>query len=256
MGKIKFLGTGASVGVPVVGCSCDICQSSDPRDKRLRAAALISYQGKNYLIDAGPDIREQLLKNGVTTLEAVFLTHTHFDHVAGLDDLRVFSFREGRPLPIIASKESFASLEQRYPYLFSQKPLNKQKFQPISLEKEQGYHEHQDLSFHYFSYRQVGMKVTGFRFGKFAFVTDIKEYDESLFQSLESVETLVLSVLDEKETRAHIGMEEALSIAETLGVNKLYLTHLCHTISHKKLQSTLPNFCQLAYDGLEIDINL
>lgn len=256
--KAQFiiLGSSASLGVPVIGCSCSVCLSKDINNKRLRSSSLLTIGSKRFLIDAGPDFRQQALAYNVTDLSGVILTHTHFDHIAGLDDLRAFSFLKKKPLPLLLSEESLKDLENRYFYLFKKDGYGGQRFETQVLKEDKGKASFEGLEINYFSYFQVGMKVTGYRFKDFAYVTDIKDYDDSLFEALKGVKILVLSALDWNPTRAHIGVHEALRLAKTIGAQKVYLTHLGHELEYKKTNEALPEFLQLAYDGLIIDFEI
>ncbi len=254
--QLVFLGSSASLGVPVLGCTCHVCESCDTKNKRLRPSALLLVDGKKYLIDAGPDLRAQALNYKLTDLDGVLLTHTHFDHIAGLDDLRVFSFLRKKPLPLLLSKSSYEDLHKRYFYLFKSDIFGGQRFAPQILEKSNGSCSFEGLNLSYFSYIQVGMRVTGFRFKNFAFVTDIKEYEDTIFDELKGVEILILSALDWEPTRAHIGVNQAIEIATRVGAKKAYLTHIGHELEYKKTNEALPEFFQLAYDGLKIDFEI
>ena len=251
--KITFLGTSASLGVPVIGCECETCSSKLQKNKRLRSALLLQTSNRNFLVDVGPDFRSQALSHRITRLDGVFLTHTHFDHVAGLDDLRVFAFFQKKPLPLLVSDETRKDLVARFPYLFI--PEN-QKFSFNVLKKDRGKDNFEGLDFSYLSYSQADMKVTGLRFNDFAFITDIKNYEETLFEDLEGVRVLVISALDWKPTRAHLGVHEALKIGEKLKVDKLYLSHIGHELEYEKTNKDLPKFAEVAYDGLSIEIDL
>lgn len=254
--KAVFLGTSGSLGIPVIGCSCTVCISQDIKDKRLRPSCLIEYNKKKYLIDAGPDIRLQALKHHVTSLDGVLITHTHFDHVAGLDDLRVYSFQNKKPLPLLASKESLSELKKILPYLFSEDSQENSKFLPTSLGEDFGSCLFEGLPVNYFSYYQSEMKVLGYRFKNFAYVTDIKNYSERIFTELQGLEVLVLSALDWVDTRAHIGLNTVLEICKKIQPKKVYLIHIGHKLGYKITNEKLPEFIRLAYDGLSIDFEV
>ncbi len=251
--KITFLGTSASLGVPVVGCKCDTCSSKLKQNKRLRSSLFLETENQKFLIDAGPDFRSQALSYQISNLNGVFLTHTHFDHVAGLDDLRVFAFFQKKPLPLLVSRETKKDLTDRFPYLFI--PEN-QKFSFKILKEERGQETFEGLNFSYLSYGQANMKVTGLRFNEFAFITDIKEYENTLFEDLQGVKTLVISALNWEPTRAHLGIKEVLEIGEKLKVERLYLSHIGHELEYEKTNNALPNFAKVAYDGLSIEVKI
>ena len=247
--KFLFLGTGASSGVPVVGCSCSICKSGDFRNQRLRSCGLLSKGNKNYLIDVSPDIRFASLKYKITEINGVFLTHPHEDHIGGINDLRPFSYlNNNRKIPLVLSDITNEVLNIRFDYLA-------ERFEKRVLEGELGQIFMGDLEVRYFTYSQQGLKVNGFRFDKFAYVTDIKDYSESIFFDLEGVETLVLGAINEKDSRMHFSISEACVFkAKIKSVKVCYLTHLSHDVDYETLSQSLPLGMRLAYDGLEIDV--
>ena len=253
-GTFLFLGTSASAGVPQIGCKCEICSSKSKFDKRLRPAGLLHVGGKSLLIDAGPDLRQQLLKSDVTHLDGLLLTHTHFDHIAGIDELRIFYVITGRRFPCLLSKESYEELRTRYHYFFEKKGTSlSAQFNVQILEGDRGETEFLGVKFKYFSYFQGGMKVHAFRLGNFAYVTDIRDYPESVFEDLEGVETLVLSALRKEPSNVHFNFEEAVAFARRAGAKKTWLTHLSHFHTCEEGNSLLPEDVRLAYDGLQLE---
>jgi phosphoribosyl 1,2-cyclic phosphate phosphodiesterase len=256
-GKFLFLGTGSSLGVPVVGCGCETCGSQSLYNTRTRTSGLLKIEGKNYLIDVGPDFRLQALKHGIHKIDGLILTHTHFDHIAGIDELRIFSFLKEGNIPCLLSVDSYEELEKRYYYLF--KGISKEDsatvlFDFLILKNDQGQVRFVDLPLIYFSYFQGSMKVLGFRLGNFAYVTDIKKFDETLFEILKDVDCLVLSALRKEESRLHFNLNDAIHFAERIGAKKTYLTHIAHEIEHLEVSKELPDSVNIGYDGLEIDI--
>lgn len=252
-----FLGTGSSLGVPLIGCSCEVCLSKNPKNKRLRSAMLLEIGGKVIVIDTGPDFRYQALRAELTYLDGVIYTHAHHDHVAGIDDLRVFSFKNKAPLPCLASNETADDLEMRYGFMF--KP---HKYEPsigprlslIRLKEPSGDTQFLGIPIHYFSYEQIGMEVTGIKIGTFAYVTDIKKYSDEVFKQLEGVETLVISALRFTSSYMHLTVDEAVDFIQRIGCKRAYLTHISHEIDHEKANACLPSGIEFAYDGLKISI--
>lgn len=254
-GRFLFLGSGGSMGVPVIGCSCPVCTSNSPNNKRLRSSGLLKVQGKAFLIDAGPDFREQALKYRINHLDGILLTHTHFDHIGGLDDLRVFYFIQRHPLSCLVSQETFEELKVRYHYLMI--PLQNGKtvctqldFQ--ILEGDFGKVDFQGVPIHYLTYFQAGMKVTGYRIGNFAYVSDIREYTDEVIEALKGVETLVLSALRFSASEMHFSVEEAIAFARKVRAKKTWFTHIAHDLDHDKTNELLPPDIRMGYDGLEI----
>jgi phosphoribosyl 1,2-cyclic phosphate phosphodiesterase len=255
--KFIFLGTGGSMGVPVIGCKCHVCKSEDPKNSRLRSSGLIVFDNKKVLIDCGPDFRYQALRHGIDHLDGVFLTHGHYDHTASLDDLRGYFLHDQHSIPILLSKETAADVVVRFNYVFK-KELSAHFLMPkIDLQllpEERGEKEFAGLDVRYFTFDQVGMKVNGLRIGNFAYVSDIKTYPESIFEDLKGVETLVLSALRFPPSHMHLSVDEAVEFAQRVGAKQTWLTHISHDLEHEKTNAYLPSNIRMAYDGLEIPL--
>lgn len=252
--SLTFLGTGASLGVPIIGCNCAVCTSRSPYNRRTRSSALLKIGDKRFVIDIGPDFREQALFYPITELDGVIITHSHQDHVAGLDDLRVYPFRKQRPLPLLASSETARDLRNRFGYLFEKRIPEGDipALEMVELGSGGGEGKFQGVSFHYFFYEQMGMKVTGFRFGDLAYVTDIKTYSEALFTPLKGLDTLIVSALRQATAHMHLSVDDALEFGRKAGAKHIYLTHLSHDLDYDAVNRSLPSNVRLAYDGLEI----
>jgi phosphoribosyl 1,2-cyclic phosphate phosphodiesterase len=257
--SILFLGTGGSMGIPVIGCTCPICRSSSPRNQRLRPSAFLTVGNKRILIDAGPDFRTQALKHGIQGLDGVIFTHAHHDHTAGIDDLRVFYMWTKKSLPCLVSQETAQDIKDRYKYIFEAEYPSHKLVSRIDLEILEG--DRGDVLFlgekiHYFSFEQAEMKVTGFRFGNLGFVSDIRKYPESIFEDLNGVEILILSALRFNPSPLHFSIGEAIEFANKLEVSKTWLTHLSHEVDHDVANRDLPSNVSLAYDGLIIKFRM
>jgi len=258
-GELLFLGTGASSGVPVVACLCDVCRSSSSYNKRLRPAALLRVNEKQILIDAGPDLRQQALQHKINALDGVILTHSHYDHVGGIDDLRVYYLINGQPLPCLASKETYNEIRTRAPYFFS--PKQEEKSLPAQLafqclNEDFGAASFAGLKLHIVSYTQGGQKVTGFRLGNMAFVSDIRQFSPRVIEEIKGVKVLVISALRKTKSLMHLNIDEAIDFSLDVGAAKTWFTHLSHEVDHESVLRELPWNVSLAYDGLAIHFEL
>lgn len=257
--KFLFLGSGGSAGVPIITCKCRVCTSSFPFNKRYRPSALLSVGKKSFLIDVGPDFRDQALHFGIEDLAGVFLTHTHYDHIGGLDELRVFYFKHKKRLPILASVETYDELKHRFHYLFKTRQADgslQSQFDFTLLEDEFGKTRFEGIRLQYLSYFQANMKVTGYRFGSLAYISDIREYDERIIEDLKGTETLVLSALRYEPSEVHFSIEEAIEFSRKVGAKRTFLTHISHDLEHEETNQKLPKEIRLAHDGLEIPLEL
>ncbi len=252
IGKLIFLGTSSSTGVPVIGCHCAVCTSNFSFNQRLRPSLLLKMKGLCFLVDVGPDFRQQALRYGIDHLDGLILTHTHFDHIAGIDDLKVYTFTSKEKLPCLLSMDSLQELQRRYSYLFDEKT----HFKLDILPKDHGMISFLGLEVRYTTYVQGGMKVNGYRFGDLAYVTDIRDFDESIFSFLDGVQTLVLSAPREEKSKLHISIEEAVLFAKRSKAKHTLLTHLSHSLDYKIMNQKLPTSVQLAFDGQEIEFQL
>jgi phosphoribosyl 1,2-cyclic phosphate phosphodiesterase len=254
--RLVILGSGTSFGVPVIGCECRVCKSTDPRNKRTRVAALMEGDdGAVILVDTPPEIRLQLVNANVRRVDAVLYTHDHADHIHGIDDLRAISVRIGE-LPVYGPPETLDRLEQRFGYIFdpgiippagttkprlTRTPLDAGKEVVICgqtvlpLEVDHG-----------------GTRVYGYRFGRMAYVTDAKDVPATTRRMLDGVEILVVNALFERQHPTHLSIPEAVSLAGEVGARHTYLTHLTHDFAHTELASRLPSGVEPAYDGLSV----
>lgn len=253
--QLLFLGTGGSMGIPVIGCHCDVCLSDSPYNRRLRTSALLMVKGQHILIDAGPDFRIQALKHEINRLDGVLFTHTHYDHTAGIDELRVYYMHHQSMIPCLLSEITAHELTRRFHYLFTNQTSVNQLTTKIvlhTLEGEKGSVIFLGMKVGYVTFEQAGMLVNGFRFGNLGYISDIKNYPETIFDDLDGVETLVLSALRFQPSPLHFTIDEAVVFAQRLGIKKTWLTHIAHEVDHEATNVDLPSNIQLAYDGLSI----
>lgn len=254
MAHLTFLGTGTSQGVPVIGCQCEVCLSKDIQDKRLRTSVMISFDETNILIDAGPDLRYQLLREGFEDVEAILFTHQHNDHTAGLDDVRPINFRQGRHMPLYATPSVQRNLEARFSYAFGDTPYpGAPQLEFVTISKD-----------HNFSIKGIdilpievshglGNTVMGFRFGDLVYITDCKSITAQEYEKIKGAKILILNALHHKIHYSHLNLTEALAIIEDIQPEQAYLTHLSHQMGKAvDVTATLPQGVSLAYDGLRI----
>jgi phosphoribosyl 1,2-cyclic phosphate phosphodiesterase len=250
--RLTFLGTGTSTGVPAVGCPCDVCRSEDPRDKRLRASILIEYDGRAVVVDTGTDFRQQALRVGLDRLDAVLFTHAHADHIFGLDDIRPFNFRTGRPIPCYADERTWEGLRRVYDYVFN--PTSYGGVPQVEPHVVDGPVELFGRVFepHYVVHGRL--PVLGYRFGGGAYVTDCSEIPDSTVEALRGLDVLVLDGLRYADHPTHMTIPKALAYVERIRPRRTFLTHMNHEVSHEAVGRELPAGVALAYDGLVLEV--
>jgi phosphoribosyl 1,2-cyclic phosphate phosphodiesterase len=251
--KITFLGTGTSQGIPVIGSNHPVCQSPDPRDKRLRVSVLVSWKNFNFVIDCGPDFRQQMLTNKVNRLDGILFTHEHADHTAGIDDIRPYFFRQG-DIPIFAHQRVVDSLRKRFDYIFADNnrypgaPAVKVNF----VRKNEAFRigDIRAIPVEAFHNR---LPVFGYRLGDFAYLTDVKTISDEETEKIKGVKALTINALRKDPHHSHFNLEEALGFVEKVGPDRAYLTHISHNMGfHEEVEKELPDNVHLAYDNLSI----
>ncbi|APY12429.1 MBL fold metallo-hydrolase [Seonamhaeicola sp. NFXS20] len=252
--KITFLGTGTSQGIPIIGSKHPVCLSNNSKDKRLRVSVLVEWDNYTYVVDCGPDFRYQMLRAGCNKINGILFTHEHADHVMGLDDIRPFYFRQG-DIPLYAHKRVLKSLKQRFDYVFKTKnkypgapsvTLNRIKNKPFKLG---------NLEVVPVKGKHANLQVFGFKFGDFAYLTDMKTVKNKEIEKIKNVKVLVVNALRKEPHHSHFNLEEALAFIKKVNPEKAYLTHISHLLGfHDEVEKTLPENVFLAYDELEITI--
>lgn len=253
--KITILGSGTSQGVPVIACDCHVCNSNKAKDKRLRSSIMITLGNENYVIDSGPDFRQQMLNNKVKSLKGIIFTHEHKDHVAGLDDVRAFNYREKRDMEVFCSGQVSEALKREFQYVFSENKypgiprikLNiienkifelpcRNKITPI-------------LVMHY------KMPVFGYRIGNFTYITDAKTVSDQEIEKIKGTEILIVNALHQSEHISHFNLNEALDFISKVSPKKAYLTHISHLFgTHEEIEKLLPDNVYPAFDGMQLEL--
>jgi len=252
--RITFLGTGTSQGIPIIGSTHPVCLSTNKKDKRLRVSVLIEWDTFTYVVDCGPDFRYQMLRSGCTKIDAILFTHEHSDHVLGLDDIRPFFFKHG-DIPIYAHKRVLKALAKRFDYIFATENkypgaptviANRIKNKPFKINNLEvipvkGEHD--------------ALQVFGFRFGDFAYLTDMKTVSDFEIEKIKNVKVLVINALRIAPHRSHFNLDEALDFINKVHPEKAYLTHISHLLGfHDEVEKSLPENVFLAYDELQLTI--
>ena len=251
--QLTFLGTGTSQGVPMIGCGCEVCKSTDSRDKRLRASVLVKHEGLRILVDAGPDFRYQMLRAGVSSLDAILLTHNHKDHTGGLDDIRAFNYLEKKATQIYCEKYVEESLRKEYSYAFEEirypgapewdvhiiddKPFTVNGVEIIPIRG-----------------RHFKLPVLGYRFGNIAYCTDMNHIPDEEYEKLQNLDHFIINCVRRGRHISHYSLEQAIEVAQKVGARQSWLTHLSHQLPcYADLKNELPEGILPAFDGLVLD---
>ena len=252
--KVTFLGTGTSTGVPQIGCHCDTCTSTDPRDKRLRASALVDTDnGQRLLIDCGPDFRQQILRHGSPELTALLITHSHYDHVGGIDDLRPYCYPDS--FPVYCKADVDHDLRTRMPYSFAKHLYpGVPTFSMHTIDGDRPFQVGPDTVTP-LPVMHAKLPIVGFRIGGLSYITDCKTMPDSTLDLLRGTDTLVINALRHEPHMSHLSLDEALAIVRKVGARQTYLTHISHQLGrHAQVSPTLPQGLHLAYDGLTVQV--
>ena len=253
--KVTFLGTGTSQGIPIIGSNHPVCLSKNPKDKRLRVSVLVQWKTFNYVIDCGPDFRQQLLANPINTLDGILFTHEHADHTAGLDDIRPFFFRQGE-ISIYAQKRVIHSLERRFDYIFEKE--NRYPGAPgvaVNLIDGKSPFVINGLEITPIRVMHNTLPILGYRIGNFVYLTDVKTVEEEEIEKIKGCKVLVVNALRIEPHRSHLNLEEAIAFAKKVGAAQTYFTHISHLLGfHEEVEKQLPSNIHLSYDNLKITI--
>lgn len=251
---ITLLGTGTSSGIPLIGCRCDVCRSLDYRDKRLRVSIYVETQGKCFVVDTGPDFRQQMLREDITQLDAVIFTHQHKDHTAGLDDVRAFNFLQNKDMPVYGRLQVLEQLKREFEYVFAD-------YRYPGIPRLQ-LHEITNTSFEVLGVTFTPIDVLhhhlpvfGFRIGNFAYLTDVNHIPEAELAKLQNLDVLILGALQRETHISHFNLQQAVDAVTILKPKVTYFTHLSHKMGrHAEVEKELPAHIKLGFDGLKIQL--
>jgi len=252
--RVTFLGTGTSTGVPVVGCHCRVCTSSDPRNQRLRQSVKIEANGKHFLIDTTPDLRLQLLRHPIPRLDFVLYTHSHSDHLMGLDDIRPFNFRQREAIHAFASAPTAKAIRRAFAYIWDSSQIGGGKPQLV-LHEVDGPFTHDGVDIVPLPVTHGDWTILGYRIGGFAYITDTNGIPDDTLRLLDGVDTLALDALRPAPRHpTHFTIDEAFAVAQRIGARETWLIHLAHEAEHGEVEARLPAGVRIAWDGLELDL--
>lgn len=251
--RVTFLGTGTSTGVPVVGCRCAVCTSDDPRNQRLRQSVKVEMNGKYFLIDTTPDLRLQLLREPIPRLDFLLYTHSHADHLMGLDDVRPFNFRQRETIHAFASAPTAKAIRRAFSYIWSDSQIGGGKPQ-IELHEVEGAFTHEGIDIVPIPVLHGDWTILGYRIGPFAYITDTNGIPDASLELLEGVDTLALDGLRPSPRHpTHFTIDEAVALAQRIAPRMTYLIHLAHEVDHETVEGNLPADVRLAWDGLVLE---
>lgn len=251
--KVTLLGTGTSQGVPVIACDCPVCHSLDYRDKRLRVSVHLQVNDKSFIIDSGPDFRQQVLRERIKKLDALVFTHEHKDHTAGMDDIRAYNFSQHKDMPIYAEERVLHQIQNEFSYIFSginYPGIPRVQLCPITEEP----FEIEGVTFTPIRVMHYKLPVLGFRVGNFTYITDANFISDAEKEKIKGSEVIVLNALRREPHISHFSLSEAIQVLEELQPNQAYLTHISHLLGfHAEVEKELPDFIRLGYDGLSFN---
>lgn len=257
--QVTLLGTGTSTGVPVIGCNCRVCTSTDPRDRRTRTACWIRVNGISIVVDTGPDFRLQALREGIRAVDAVLFTHHHFDHVVGVDDLRPFLFRNKAPIPCYARHDTSVVLQNMFQYIFTDGSYPgvpnlllqsvSGPFDVVSRDDARRRVRVEPIDVYH-----GRLPLYGYRVGDFAYITDTSDIPDESLAKLQGVDTLVLDALRHESHPTHFSIAEAVDVARLIGARRTYFTHMTHNLLHAEETTRLPEGIDLGFDGLSFEL--
>jgi phosphoribosyl 1,2-cyclic phosphate phosphodiesterase len=251
--KVTFLGSGTSTGVPVISCECEVCRSDDPRDRRLRPSIVMEWEGASVLVDTSTDLRQQALRHRLSRVDAVLYTHHHADHILGVDELRLYNWRQGGPVPVYGSSRTLDALKRTFWYVFDPDATagTRPALDPRVVEAPFELHGVRVVPVPVLHGRH---EILGYRVGRFAYLTDVSAIPETSYRLLEGLDVLVLNALRRRPHPLHLSLEQALTEASKIAATRTLLTHMSHEMPHREISGTLPETVALAHDGLLVEV--
>lgn len=254
--KVTILGSGTSQGIPVIACDCSVCTSENVRDKRLRSSVMLSFGDHNYVIDSGPDFRQQMLREHVLRLDALIFTHEHKDHLAGMDDVRAFNFKQKKDMPVYCTEEVEQALKREFEYVFAaHKYPGIPQVELRRIDKSRSFILSNGKTLTPIEVMHYRMPVLGFRCGDFTYITDAKTITPEELEKVRGTKVLILNALRKEEHISHLNLDEALAWIREIKPEKAYLTHISHLLGkHEDVEKELPPGVYLCYDGMTIDM--
>lgn len=254
--RVTFLGTGTSTGIPVIGCTCKTCRSTDVKDKRRRPSIYIQFdEGPSVLVDASPDLRDQALQYRIERVDLILLTHSHADHVLGLDDVRIYNFRQRGSIPCQGDKRTLRDVRRMFAYVFDPETPKGGGIPQLNLFPVTGPFSFSQRTFIPVPLKHGTLPILGYRVGAFAYLTDCNEIPESSLAQLNQLDVLVLDALRYRPHSTHFSLDEAVQMAVKIGARQTYFTHMTHDLLHADTCKSLPSDITLAYDGLVVEVD-
>ncbi len=251
--QVIVLGSGTSHGVPMIGCACAVCTSADPHNKRTRPSIAVRDGEHVYVVDTAPEFRLQSLAVGLNRVDAVFITHTHADHIFGMDDIRRFNDLTGSEIPVYGSKETLRDIKRIFRYIFTPTPLGGGKPR-ISLHEAAANMEINGMTFRAIQVMHGEMSILGYRFNDFAYVTDVSSIPQESMEQLKGLDTLIMDAVRYRPHATHFGLYQTLDVIESLKPRQAFITHISHRLEHGIVNRLLPSNVKLAYDGMRVDL--
>jgi phosphoribosyl 1,2-cyclic phosphate phosphodiesterase len=252
--RVTFLGTGTSHGVPMIGCDCAVCRSSDPRDTRLRPSIVVETGSTIVLVDAGPDLRTQALRHGLRRLDAIVFTHGHADHILGMDDVRRFNWIMKAPMPCYGDERTLADIRKTFHYVFDPATPKGGGLPSLDLRPVAGPFAIADVAVQPVPLWHGERRIFGYRFGPFAYLTDCNRIDDEAWPLLAGLDTVVIDALREEPHPTHFSLAQAAEAGRRIAARRTLFTHMCHHLAHEATNAKLPAGMSLAYDGLTLDL--